>query len=1304
MKKLIKSLRVMVYLIVIFSMTMTYTFVGTPQTSAVTTGTITGRILAGGSPVGIGDVGLDLGNGSGVEATGTNPDGTFILSNVPAGIYTLNTYINDKVALAGYVTVQVSNVNVTSGTTALGDISLTQATKTITGKVTRQGTGVAVANAEVNAFPFEGMGQGVSATTDSSGNYTLYLTGGKWGMNVSGGYDCDQYGSCIQKDVDWIYSGMPQDQNFASDNTVESRTVNYQVVTANALVTGKIVYPNGTAKNNFNVNLFSFSGGNANGMTNASGNFSIRTTAGDFEFNGWFPPEEQQYSLPRLKVSVAANQTLNLGTIKIVQKTSQIMGFVKTASGSPLANIDVNAFSMNNSGGGDFSMTQTGADGSFSLYVSSGRYGVNIQARPESGWVSDGVQKEYQVAANQIITNANFTLIKADVTINGRVVDTNGVIQTDFFGYANVMDQGGNFGPGPGKSFGGQIQGGTFQVRIPSKVMSKISVTSFVEPGRPYSIQNDVNLTVAPNGTYNVNLVLVPNDAVMTGVVKDQKGNTISGFEFGNVMVMGKMGKGNNAFINPDGTYTMSLRSGQYDGRGAYVQGGGYMDRPPEFVEGGVTIKSGTTLWNPIVYKSDASINVTLKDPNGSLIPGYGYAYAHEDFQGNPGMGFKDSMEAGGEIFNGQGKINIIGGKTYLVGAPPPPKYDSENWMPPQEQEVTVAANGTASVVLQYTKADGEITGTITFEDGSPVPFGFVGGWSESGANSGTPNSDSTYSLPVTKNSTWHINADTFNGSNFYTSGENVINTPDGEGFAIQKNFVLSKSDFNFPESKCETWDSTSPMIISLSDGTNLSFPARSLATSGNVTVCAQATVNLKPEKNKKPAKGFGYSLTATDSSNQAITTFNSAVTISMKVEAEKLAEKGLTPEDLLPAFFNTTTNQWDSVTNTSYDADNDLLSFTTTHFTDFALVTGAATLSNGPIASDVIATPASNGGPQVTIWDYEGNIKANFMAYASNIRTGIQAKVGDFNGDNINEIVTAPGPGVGPQIRVFNTSGQPIDQFNAYQGHLRMGVNIEVADVDGDGNDEIITVPMAGEPPHVRIMDGKGVVENEFFAYDEMFKGGVNLATGDVNGDGNIDIITSPASGGAPDIRVFNGDGTQIAGFWAYSSDIRGGFNVETAELNGDTNTDILITPGEGFGPQVAMFTGRGELIGRFWAFATSFKGGINAIAGDVTGDGNNEIIVTPMTNGGPQVRIFDYQGNTISQFWAYAQSLRGGYVPVLMDIDQDGGNEIVTAPGVGFGPHLRAFEYDGTLVSSFMTHFAGFRGGINATNIPTL
>ncbi|MFA6495484.1 MAG: hypothetical protein WCV50_00005, partial [Patescibacteria group bacterium] len=60
--------------------------------------------------------------------------------------------------------------------------------------------------------------------------------------------------------------------------------------------------------------------------------------------------------------------------------------------------------------------------------------------------------------------------------------------------------------------------------------------------------------------------------------------------------------------------------------------------------------------------------------------------------------------------------------------------------------------------------------------------------------------------------------------------------------------------------------------------------------------------------------------------------------------------------------------------------------------------------------------------------------------------------------------------------------------------------------------------------------------------------------------------------------------------------------------------------------------------------AYAESFRGGVNVAAGDVNGDGTDEIIAGAGYTGGPHVRIFGESGNLLSQFFAYAESFRGG------------------------------------------------------------
>ncbi|MBU1167184.1 FG-GAP repeat protein, partial [Patescibacteria group bacterium] len=96
--------------------------------------------------------------------------------------------------------------------------------------------------------------------------------------------------------------------------------------------------------------------------------------------------------------------------------------------------------------------------------------------------------------------------------------------------------------------------------------------------------------------------------------------------------------------------------------------------------------------------------------------------------------------------------------------------------------------------------------------------------------------------------------------------------------------------------------------------------------------------------------------------------------------------------------------------------------------------------------------------------------------------------------------IITGPGQGGGPQIRVFNGIGQVENNgFFAYASHLRTGVQVTAADINDDGKDEIITGAGPGGGPQIRAFSADGgVVHNGFFAYDKSFRGGVNVAVGE--------------------------------------------------------------------------------------------------------------------------------------------------------------------------------------------------------------
>ncbi|MDD5715153.1 MAG: hypothetical protein PHF98_00425, partial [Patescibacteria group bacterium] len=92
------------------------------------------------------------------------------------------------------------------------------------------------------------------------------------------------------------------------------------------------------------------------------------------------------------------------------------------------------------------------------------------------------------------------------------------------------------------------------------------------------------------------------------------------------------------------------------------------------------------------------------------------------------------------------------------------------------------------------------------------------------------------------------------------------------------------------------------------------------------------------------------------------------------------------------------------------------------------------------------------------------------------------------------------------------------------------------------DGVDEIIAGAGNGGGPHVRIFKRDGTLLNQFFAYAESFRGGVNVAAGDINGDGVDEIIAGAGNGGGPHVRIFKRDGTLLNQFFAYAESFRGG------------------------------------------------------------------------------------------------------------------------------------------------------------------
>ncbi|MBX7105914.1 MAG: VCBS repeat-containing protein, partial [Gemmataceae bacterium] len=264
-----------------------------------------------------------------------------------------------------------------------------------------------------------------------------------------------------------------------------------------------------------------------------------------------------------------------------------------------------------------------------------------------------------------------------------------------------------------------------------------------------------------------------------------------------------------------------------------------------------------------------------------------------------------------------------------------------------------------------------------------------------------------------------------------------------------------------------------------------------------------------------------------------------------------------------------------------------------------------------------------------------------------SGFQGGVRTAVGDVTGDGIPDIITAPGFGGGPHIKVFDgATGAVVAEFFAYAASFTGGVYVAVGDVNGDGVGEIITGAGETGGPHVKIFTATGGLVREFFAYAASFTGGVRVAAGDINGDGFDDIITGAGPGGGPHVKVFSGQAGQgvLKEFFAYAASFTGGVFVAAGDVDGDMLADIVT--GGGGNAQVQAFRGTDlTLLYASYAYGSTFTGGTRVGVLDVNGDCKAEILTTPGAGLASFTRIIDVaRGADVENFRPFDPTYLGG------------------------------------------------------------
>ncbi len=293
--------------------------------------------------------------------------------------------------------------------------------------------------------------------------------------------------------------------------------------------------------------------------------------------------------------------------------------------------------------------------------------------------------------------------------------------------------------------------------------------------------------------------------------------------------------------------------------------------------------------------------------------------------------------------------------------------------------------------------------------------------------------------------------------------------------------------------------------------------------------------------------------------------------------------------------------------------------------------------------------------------------------------------------------VVFGADAGGGPHVKVINLDGSIRLSFFAYDPAFAGGVRVASGDVNGDGVPDIITAPGAGGGGHVKVFDGSnGALLDDFVPY-EGFPGGIFVAAGDVNGDGKADIITGADSGGGPHVMVFSGaDLSVLASFFAFDPSFTGGVRVAAGDVNGDGRDDIITGAGPGSQPTVTVFDALTlDKLQNFLAYAPTYRGGVFVAAGDTNGDGIDEVITGPESST-RSVKIFN--GTSLAPPARFLAASAASGVTRVGAVDFNGDGKADVLYGAGPGSTVAGVVDGATLqaLDTFFTYDHAFRGGV--------
>lgn len=246
---------------------------------------------------------------------------------------------------------------------------------------------------------------------------------------------------------------------------------------------------------------------------------------------------------------------------------------------------------------------------------------------------------------------------------------------------------------------------------------------------------------------------------------------------------------------------------------------------------------------------------------------------------------------------------------------------------------------------------------------------------------------------------------------------------------------------------------------------------------------------------------------------------------------------------------------------------------------------------------------------------------------------SGTSSVAGDLNGDGIPDIVWQKSGTSEIRFWYMNADGTKKSEFDLVHSAGAVWKLSSLGDMNNDGNVDLLWQKEDGSTVFCYYMDGSGGIDQGVSLASGVAAGWRFSSAADYNGDGDVDFLWHSTSKGSTVCWHFDGSGS-VNGFSPLGSGIGDAFNSYGGQdMNADGNSDVIYQNSNNGRVLVWYFDDKKNILGTKKYFET-LDASLKVVgAKDYDKDGAVDILLQHSTTGVAKIVYFDTSGTQLSE-----------------------------------------------------------------------